>query len=367
MSHAIIYIVATMLLVPAAVNAATIIVDQGGGGDYPTIQAALDAAVDTDRIQVNGGTYVGSSNRNLTFAGKDLRLEGMGGPEATIIDAQGLDRCVRLTNSEPTSCVIEGFTFRNGSADDGAGMYLINAGPTIRNCIFRNNVAGSEGGGIYASGGNGLIEDCRFENNSAEYGGGAYCYGSAAPDFDGCTFESNQASYSGGGVAISYYCQNEVSYCVFFANQADEGGALDFLWDATTTVSYCTISYNTAASAGGGIHNFGSNPVIDHTIIAHSSSGEGIWSHPGMNPGFEYCLCAGNDGGNDFAGTVISSLQVDPEFCGTPSSGLLTLQSDSPCLAAVNPFGEHIGALGQGCQTTDARTMSWGRLKAEYR
>jgi len=367
MSRRVTCIIAILVLVPTAGVAATITVDLGGGGDYLTIQDALDMADDTDIIQVNGGTYTGLRNRNLTFAGKDLRLESTAGPEATIIDAQNQDRCISLTNGEPTSCLIEGFTFRNGSAADGAGVFLINAGPTIRNCIFRNNVAESEGGGLYASGGNGLIVQCRFTDNTAQYGGGAYCYGAAAPDFDHCTFQENEAVYNGGGLAISYYCQNELSYCIFFNNQADGGGALDFLWDATTTVSYCTISYNAATTAGGGVRNFGSIPAFDHTIIAHSSSGEGIWNGSGMNPSFEYCLCAGNDGGNAFPGTVTSSLQVDPEFCGTPASGLLTLQSDSPCLAAVNQFGEHIGALGLGCETTDTRSMSWGRLKAEYR
>lgn len=53
----------------------------GGSGEYATIQAAMDAAVDGDEIEVRPGTYAGV----VDFAGKAVRLYSSDGPEVTTI------------------------------------------------------------------------------------------------------------------------------------------------------------------------------------------------------------------------------------------------------------------------------------------
>src|SRR5262245_15837686 len=50
--------------------------------EYPTIQAAIDAAVDGDEIIVAPGTY----HEAINFNGKALHLHSSDGPETTIID-----------------------------------------------------------------------------------------------------------------------------------------------------------------------------------------------------------------------------------------------------------------------------------------
>ncbi len=60
--------------------------------DYPTIQAALDAARVADTVLVAAGTYRGDGNRDLDFRGKDLVLRSEKGRDATWIDCEGTDK-----------------------------------------------------------------------------------------------------------------------------------------------------------------------------------------------------------------------------------------------------------------------------------
>ncbi len=73
--------IALLLLVVSAsmTAAATIQVP----GDYPTIQAAIDAAVAGDTVLVAPGEYV--ITEPITYRGKGITVRGEAGPEATII------------------------------------------------------------------------------------------------------------------------------------------------------------------------------------------------------------------------------------------------------------------------------------------
>ena len=74
----------------------TIIVAQDGSGDYPTIQAALDAAKPSDTVKVLKGTYTGDLNLrqgvNLQGEGKDTRI--VAADERAITAKNVTDICV---------------------------------------------------------------------------------------------------------------------------------------------------------------------------------------------------------------------------------------------------------------------------------
>jgi pectin methylesterase-like acyl-CoA thioesterase len=61
---------------------ATTILTVGTGGTYSTIQAAVDAAGNGDRIEIAAGTY----REQVTVNGKDITLQGAGSGQ-TIIEA----------------------------------------------------------------------------------------------------------------------------------------------------------------------------------------------------------------------------------------------------------------------------------------
>src|SRR5262245_12608281 len=93
------FALATLLAVRA--SAADLIVQPG-----QSIQAAIDAAAEHDRVLVQPGTY----REAIDFLGKDIEVIGAGAA-VTRIDASGLrTSVVRLVNGEPSTSRLAGFT-----------------------------------------------------------------------------------------------------------------------------------------------------------------------------------------------------------------------------------------------------------------
>ena len=97
---------------------------------YPTIQAAIDAAQTGDVIQVAPGTY----QENITIAGKDLVLRSRDANDPnvtaeTILEGNGTDPVAKLQNCTE-QCVMAGLTIRSG----GTGIWCSGGQPAIQGC-----------------------------------------------------------------------------------------------------------------------------------------------------------------------------------------------------------------------------------------
>lgn len=80
------------LILTAPGHASTFLVRPDGMGDYPTIQAAIDAVQDGDVISLTDGTFTGDGNRDITYAGKSITVRSQSGnPETCMINVHGDD------------------------------------------------------------------------------------------------------------------------------------------------------------------------------------------------------------------------------------------------------------------------------------
>ena len=117
----------------------------GGGSQYTTIQAAVNAAQDGDTIMVAAGTYT----ENVNLAGKALTIEGLGGQNG--VGGAVLDGSFTETGALAGNQTIEGFTI------NATGQYGIFLSPTLSGpetvTLNNDSVSGASQTGFLVIGG----------------------------------------------------------------------------------------------------------------------------------------------------------------------------------------------------------------------
>jgi len=68
--------------------------------EYPTIQAAIDAAEDGDLVLVADGVFTGPGNKDLDYGRKAIWIGSENGPDSSIIDCQSEGRASRVSRSK---------------------------------------------------------------------------------------------------------------------------------------------------------------------------------------------------------------------------------------------------------------------------
>ncbi|MEE9129753.1 MAG: right-handed parallel beta-helix repeat-containing protein [Phycisphaerales bacterium] len=272
-------------------------------GDFPTIQAAIDAAVNGDEVVVADGTYMGGGNRDLDFAGKLIIVRSENGPDNCIIDCGQSARGFHFHSGENDQTIVDGFTIQNGSAtiggailcesssptirnctfvgnsasQSGAGMRNTNSSPTVTNCTFSDNAAGCNGGGMANfRNSNPTVSDCTFTGNFAfDDGGGMRNQQNSHPMLIDCTFTDNIANGNGAGVYNIFSCSPTVVNCRFVGNVCGHvGGAFGIRQDCHPVLINCSFINNTAGDFGGAIRsgNTGSSPTIINCLFVGNAA-----------------------------------------------------------------------------------------------
>ena len=207
-------------------------------------------------------------------------IDGDGGPEGNAFNV--------VTGSNTNrSAILDGFTISSGSAlvanvtgdtryDGGGGMYNEEGSPTIINCVFLNNEAGSGAGmrNIHAS-----------------------------PRIDKCKFVVNYAGDlgQGGGMMNTNYSSPEISNTMFWENVAHLSGAGMLNINSSPALDSCVFRLNELKSSigkGAGMYNLESSPVIESTDFTenfgpNSSSGSGMYNLR-SSPELSNCQFDGN-------------------------------------------------------------------------
>lgn len=388
-----------------AVKADTWTVYPDGTGDFPTIQAAIDAASDGDVIELTDGTFTGNGNRDLSYLGKTITVRSQSGdPEACVIDCQatiGTDehRAFVFESGEGAGSILEAITITGGRTSypvDAAGGILITGGssPTITRCVFTNNESpyggavevdfqsspvitdctfrrniGAVGGGailIFVDS-NPTVTDCTFLENTAGGGAGAvFISHTSNPIFTRCSFRRNVSGDWGGAVAVQQGSLSEFHDCEFVENTSMTGAAVYVRLSAIPSIYTSTFWGNTATNHGV-IACDGGDAFFERSIVAFNPSGESFWCDGGGSATLECCDVFGNPDG-DWVGCVASqqgvngNLSADPLFC-QERVGDFHLQAGSPC--ADDPVCGRIGALPAGCQPATASVSGVVTLNLE--
>jgi parallel beta-helix repeat protein len=143
--------------VPVPRTEGTWIVDDDGPADFQTIQAAINAAFNGDKVLVRPGTY-----RENVVVNKSLSVIGESAGRVTITP-QTAGIVVTITVSSVT---FEGFRILGSGKihqNDYLGIYFAN--PNATSSIVRGNNISANGYGISVSGSQNSIEGNSFVNN----------------------------------------------------------------------------------------------------------------------------------------------------------------------------------------------------------
>ena len=238
--------------------------------DYPTIQAAIDAAVNGDMVLVLPGTYTDTGDAVINTNGKAITVMASGTIEETILDGQGQRRVIECNTDETQDTIIQGFTITNGHAITGGGMYCHLSDPTVLDCLFTGNNAngswsGEGGGGLYGYATRMTLDNCTFTDNTAvDHGGGIFFTNSQftvpdQPELTNCTISNN----SGSGILCRTNC--------------------------SPILNGCTITNNSSR----GIQWSGAAAHLDDCLI-EGNAGHGIWAgynSPGQEVGGSLTNC----------------------------------------------------------------------------
>lgn len=262
-------LVVIMLAVFPAVNATTINVP----ADQPTIQAAINTAIDNDTVLVAPGTYY----ENIRYFGKNILVTSHfifdKDPQfikSTIIDGSQPSHpdtasVVRIVDSETKKAILQGFTITGGRGTtwpdphgfgdfrEGGGILTEFSSPIIRYNLIINNSASYVGTGMVSA------------------GGGAIRTGDGGPQILNNVIMYNTGRY-GPGIVINYASTTVKNNIIAYNTGGQDfggGGIWKYNGDPST-IENNTIVYNTSTvsgGSGGGIYVSGSNSPMRNNLI----------------------------------------------------------------------------------------------------
>jgi len=288
---------------------------------FGTIQGGINAATDGDTITVAKGTYV----ENINFKGKNIVLRSTDPTDwnvvkETIIDGNQAGSVVIFGGTENETCVLCGFTIRNGRARDGGGILGGTedniTGAAIRNNLITKNISTGSGSDMRGGGGvaycGGLIENNTIAENSAYQGGGVHvCAGTIRNNI----IAGNSASTWAGGLAG---CSGIIENNLIIGNTAQADGGMGW---CDGIIRNCTIWGNSAVDHGGGIAHWA--PTIQNCVIWGNTAGINPQLHETGVP--TYSCIQGWAGGGE------GNIDRDPRLVDAENGDFRLLPS-SPCI-----------------------------------
>jgi hypothetical protein len=333
-------------------------------GNCPTIRDALTAAGPGDTIVIPARPSHYSLTQGELTVSNPVSIVG-GGAGATVIDAGGSSRVVRVSAPPGTATALSGLTLTGGAVNTsgpsqgGAGLLLesgslgLTAASISGNSVTINPGAGEDGGGgILVLAGALTLTSTSVDGNSlsvtdptagTDGGGGIYAGAGSSLTVTGSTVAENTARItvaggSSGGAGIydasgsSRYVNDTLSSnSVNVTQSAGNGGGAIFHEGAPGTISNVTIAQNVANGPGGGIFDNAGAYTLKNTIVANNGT---ACAGPGgmVSAGFNL------EGSNTCAMTMPTDLRnTNPRLGPLAANGGPTLtQALTPASPAID-------------------------------
>jgi hypothetical protein len=276
-----------------------------GTQEYPfaTIQRGIDAAGNGDTVIVAEGTYV----ENINFKGKNIVLTSTDPLNwdvvgNTVIDANKSGSVVTFFGTENETCVLSGFTIRNGTGTLAPGE----SGPALHGggIIGADPVAIPWGTSFARA----TIQNNVVTGNSADNGGGlCVCMGLTRNNIIIGNWSLMRSSdHCGGGIG---FCNGTIENNLIVGNSAGCGGAMSF---SNVDFRNNVVVGNTTPFHGGGPAHVATSTYtppggsISNCIIWGNTSPTGPQVHESVAP--SHCCIQDWTGGGD------ENITVNPQF-----------------------------------------------------
>lgn len=299
------YLVALILLTHAGFASHKTVINVPA--DQPTIQAGINAAKNGDTVLVAPGTY----KENINFNGKAINVTSSGGASVTIVDGGGIAPVVTFASNETSTSVLSGFTLQNGYSstypEEGGGIEVEAASPTISNNIIQNNQGINGGGGIGLGFASPIIENNLIRNNtqSSQFsggigGGGISIRGGSSAQIVGNTIQNNTwPSAFGGGISLFGAGSVLIENNLFVGNTcADSGNAIAMANDVSGTVVVQNVFIGNNSTNGSALFWWNSPAALVNNTITDG---------PTSTPSFSLIAATGLSSSTVVANNIISA------------------------------------------------------------
>ena len=336
-----------------------------GGADFATIQAAVDAAIDGDTIDVEPGTY----EESVELSGKTLSIRSTTGSLFTTIAPPSGATAVTWAAGEGGT--LEGFTLR---PDQGRAFFLDGATVTIRDCSVEDTgVTGShDGGAVWIDGGTPIFEQVAFVTSRGRHGGALHVTGDAVATLDDVDILDSSATF-GGALYVSDAAILFTDLTIDTTAADLDGGAI-YLDDASLIGSDLTVT----AAVGNATRGSGAYATNGSTLQVDGGEFTGCYAEQ-LDSGYGGGAVFADDGSHldlsnvsltdntaYYGGAIAMERTVDATLSGLSFSGNTAITTggaldgstdvDITCTGCsfVNNDAEDGGAVAIGASSTYA-------------
>ena len=308
------------------VNAADDIDDGVCDISHCSLREAIAAAGAGDEI-----TFDLDLPATITLDGSELSIDNevtITGPGAGMLAVSGVGGTRVLTIGSSGNVHISGLTIRDGSAQNGGGIFTVGM-LTIESCIISDNHADLDGGGIF-NGGQLTIRETTIRSNTAGEDGGGIHSGAGSLTVGRTTISTNGAGRRGGGIVA---INATVSSSTMSENRAGiEGGAVKA--DGGWSITNSTIAGNYAEDHGGGIAVSVADVAVASTILAGNSTAAGAGDCDLVQDPWGQVI----SGGHNLIGESSASLR-----CVLGGTGDMTIDPTTVFTTVLGTFDAHGG------------------------